>query len=160
MKGKGGASVGEQPSDEPDSQDGDRHREYAADNGQEHALRKQLPNDTESAGTEAEPDCNLTASRGGPRQQETSDIGASNGENQTDQRHEYVERFGIVAPQRVDAAAAFLGKQSRQIDFLLLRSATLDELMELSCQGGLRLADTDPWAQPTNHLQPVLVLVR
>ena len=154
------ASVGQQPGDRTDSPERHQHSEQSAGQGQQRALGQQLAHHAQASRAQAEAHRHLAPPGRGARQQEVGDVGAGDGENQADHRHEYVERFGVAPPQRVQAARAFLEPQHGQVGFLLRGGCgALDERMEPSRQRGLGLAHADAGAQAAHHFQPVIIVV-
>ena len=90
MQRKAVATVCEQPGEESDPKRRHPDSQHSAEEGQQQAFRQQLANDTQAAGPETQANRNLTSAGRRPREQKVGDIGACDGENQTDHGHEQI----------------------------------------------------------------------
>ena len=64
------------------------------------------------SGSEAQPNRDLPAARGGARHQEAGDVGAGNGEDEHHHREEHIERIAVAAPQPVEPTDALLDQRA------------------------------------------------
>ena len=153
-------AIAEQQGDEANAAERDEQPERAAAEGQQHALRQQLPDDAHPSRAHAQADRHLAAAGGSAGEQQVGDVGAGNGENQADHGHQDEQRFGVLAAQGVDAGSAFFQPELGQARALFgLRYRALCILAELTGELGLRLLQADARLQAAHHFHPEEVAV-
>ena len=143
-----------------DSPLADQDPEQAADHGQQQALGEKLADHARASGSQAEPHRHLAPSPCRARQQQVRDVGAGDRQNQPHHGHQHVERLRIAPAQKVHAAGGFLQVELGKIGALLVvRRGGGDEVLEGWFQRGLRPRQRDAGAKPSDHLDPIAVLV-
>ena len=109
------AAVGQQQRKKPNPPDREQHSQSPAERRQQHALGQQLPDDAKPARAHAQPHRHFAPPRRGARQQQIGDIGARQGQDQSHQRHQHIQRLRVLPAQAIQPARAFFDDQLRKI---------------------------------------------
>ena len=97
------------------AQGGDADAGDTAQQRQDQAFGQQLPDQTKTPGSQAQPESDLAAPARRSRQQQIRDVETSDGQNQRDHRHQNPQRLGILPAQGIDARSALLKPEGGKV---------------------------------------------
>ena len=136
----------------------------AADAGEQHALRQQLPKQPPGSGAERNSHSNLLLARSRPGQQKIRHVGAGDQQHQSDDRHQNHERLAESLVQ-IRSAVAAVREGDMLVQEILLFTARnpgsdlrLEILLKRQLGIGFRLRQRDSGLSPGQHLQPLRFL--
>ena len=153
-------TAGQQQSKKTNSPNCEEYPPNTSQQCEQNAFGQQLTEDPQPSCTHAQTQRDFVLARSGARQQQIGDIGARDRQNQSDERHQYVQRLGKLPPQGVQPGRPFLESQRRKIRPLaVIRGGGRHPLLKSGRQRGLGLRETDSGAQSSHDLNPVVVLV-
>ncbi len=96
-------AAGDHAEQQPVGDSGEADAERAADQGEDQALRKKLPDDAGAPCSERLTNGELARTRGGAGEQKIGDVGAGDEQDQRNDGHEDLQRLRELAPQRREA---------------------------------------------------------
>jgi len=152
------ASVSDEKRERANAPAREHQSQQAAQGREQDRFGEELPHHAQAARAQTEAQRHFAAAPRRARQQQVGDVGAGNRQEQADHRHQHVKRLGILTPQEVEPARAFLQEESRQVRPLLVgRGGGLDEIPEDGSDGGLALLHGHAGLQPPHHFDPVAI---